>query len=133
MVCLLLLQGGILQQGFTLHMLRQLDRQTAFMAKGVPKVLGGPRRVSSEMLLQMVQRLQVFVALAVDTVKAEFPGHDIVMAFNAFKGPHKSPDGKQREPPGKRQDKFGAHRQCSAFACPDAARPIPGHPANRSP
>ncbi|CAJ1418510.1 unnamed protein product [Effrenium voratum] len=77
-------EGGILQQGFTLHMLRQLDKQTAFMAKGVPKVLGGPRRVSSEMLLQMVQRLQVFVALAVDTVKAEFPGHDIVMAFNAF-------------------------------------------------
>ena len=77
-------QGGILRQGFTAHMLSLLDKQRAFMLNGSPKILGGEGKISQHDLVACVNRLQAFLVLALETVRAEFPEQELLASFRVF-------------------------------------------------
>ena len=73
-------QGGILRQGFTAHMLSLLDKQL----NGSPKILGGEGKISQHDRVACVNRLQAFLVLALETVRAEFPEQELLASFRVF-------------------------------------------------
>ena len=79
------LQGSILTtSGFTSYVLSALEKPYGFIVHGKPATLGGPNKIDANLLCSCVERLQAFYTLTLQTLKAEFPGHDLLSAFSAF-------------------------------------------------
>ncbi|CAK9017189.1 unnamed protein product [Durusdinium trenchii] len=77
-------EGAILQQGFTAYVLEILEQPFGFLVRGKPRTIGGPGKIDENLLCGCVERLQAFLALTLETVKAEFPAHDLLNAFTVF-------------------------------------------------
>jgi hypothetical protein len=82
----LFLDGAVMDSGYTQEMLTYLQVQRAFMnSEGAPKTLGGPGRVTDDMRRRCLNRMQLYVNLAIETLRSEFPDFDIIMCFSIFK------------------------------------------------
>ena len=78
-------EGNVVDHGYTQVMLQSLKSQRGFLdSRGSPKTLGGPGKVTAALLQRCLCRMQLFVDLAVETLRSEFPDFDVVMAFSAF-------------------------------------------------
>ena len=78
------LQGHIIESGYTQHMLGVLKTSRAFIAAGEAKTLGGAGKVSADIIATCRVRMQSFVALAVQTLRAEFPCFELLSSFGIF-------------------------------------------------
>lgn len=96
------LQGGIIDQGFTGFMLESLKKPRGFLVNRVAKTIGGENKVTPEVILKCVERLQAFLTLTLETLKAEFPGHDLLSAFRVFELSNVKGDGQSKA----REDEF---------------------------
>ena len=78
-------EGNVINHGYTEVLLESLKAQRGFLdSRGNPKTLGGPGKVTAALLQRCLCRMQLFVDMAVETLRSEFPDFDIVMAFSAF-------------------------------------------------
>ncbi|CAE7707229.1 unnamed protein product [Symbiodinium sp. CCMP2592] len=81
----LFIEGSVVEHGYTKQMLLYLRRQRAYMdGQDRPRCLGGPGTVSADMLQRCIDRLQMFVNLACETLRAEFPDYDLLSSFAIF-------------------------------------------------
>ena len=82
----LFIEGAVMECEYAHEMLQYLRRQRAFMnSQGAPKTLGGAGTVTGEMTRRCLNRLQLYVNLAIETLRSEFPDYDIIMCFSVFK------------------------------------------------
>lgn len=84
----LFLDKGCLRTGYTSLMLRNLARpRTVFVgtnAHPTPKTVGGPGKVTKQIVDRVLQRMGNWVALAESVVQAEFPKFDVLNSFSIF-------------------------------------------------
>ena len=81
----LFVEGGVVEHGYTKEMLKLLRSQQAFMdLHDRPRCLGGPGKVTLELLQGCIERMQVFVSLACQTLRSEFPDYDLTCSFSIF-------------------------------------------------
>ena len=82
----LFIDGAVMDSGYTLEMVTFLGRQRAVIdSRGNPKTLGGGGRLTAQMRDRCLNRLRLFVDLAMETLRSEFPDYDMVMAFSIFR------------------------------------------------
>jgi hypothetical protein len=82
----LFLDGAVMDSGYTREMLTYLQVQRAFMnSRGAPKTLGGLGRVTEDLKRRCLNRMSLYVNLAIETLRSEFPDFDIIMCFSVFK------------------------------------------------
>lgn len=76
-------EEGVWEIGYVKEMLQYLRRQRAFIdSHGNPKTLGGPNVLIDRK--SCLNRLQMFVNLACETLRSEFPDYDIICSFSVF-------------------------------------------------
>ena len=84
----LFVQKGCTRTGYFSLMLRNLTRaKTIFVgvsARQVPKTLGGPGRLTQDLIDRVLKRLQNWVVLATGVVQAEFTSFDALASFACF-------------------------------------------------
>jgi hypothetical protein len=80
----LLVDGRVTETGYTAHALALLRRQRVFFVKGEPRSLGSPTGAAQQIVTKCSQRLQIWVFLAVHTLRAEFPQWELTQSFIIF-------------------------------------------------
>ena len=81
-----LFQEGNVQHttGFTELILRWLSATHGFMVEQRPKCIGGPDVIHQGLIDSCLRPFQLFVRLAAETVKAEYPSYALISAFQVF-------------------------------------------------
>ena len=81
----LFVTGGVVRTaGFTELVLQWLRSPHGFMVRGRPKCIGGEHAVDDALIDSCLRPLQVFVRLAAETVKAEYPSYALLSAFQVL-------------------------------------------------
>ena len=83
-------------------MLESLKKPRGFLVNRVARTIGGEDKITPEIILKCVERLQAFLTLTLETMKAEFPGHDLLSAFRVFELSDVKGDGQSKA----KQDEF---------------------------
>ena len=106
-------------EGHTLHMLHFLETQHRFWLKNGVKSVGGPGTVTPEIIVRCLKRMQVWMCLARDTLRAEHPDFEVVSALAAFDLEDLPPHAEDIAPVVVTDIKHNLQRLGSAF-CPTA-------------
>jgi len=81
----LFIQGNVVAEGYTGHMLDMLSAAPrGWCVNGAHKVLGGPDRVCVQTVQACLNRMRSWCQLAADVLKAEMPSFDIMSALGIF-------------------------------------------------
>lgn len=78
-------QGSVLRaEGYTKHMLEQLQRPRGFLLKSEPKSIGGPGKITHALLAECLAQMRLYTSLALEVVNSEFPQFEIISSFRLF-------------------------------------------------
>ncbi len=89
----LFVQGKCVHYGYTRHALGLLSKPRTIALRTGPKSFGSHRGVSAAIVERCLQRMRVWVWLAVTTMKAELPHWEVTLAFTIFQLDRHAPSG----------------------------------------
>ena len=69
---------------YTKYMISQLQSTKGFLVKGEPKTVGGAQKVTPSLVAECIGIMRLYVSLAVEVVRCEFPQFEILGAFRIF-------------------------------------------------
>lgn len=93
---------------YTKYMISQLQSSRGFLVKGEPKTVGGAQKVTPSLVAECIGIMKLYVSLAVEVVRCEFPQFEILGAFRIF-------DLQQSSTPDPAEVKKHAERLCQVF------------------
>ena len=77
-------ERGLMDTGYTQHMLEVLSTRRTVYLNGCPRFVGGPGSPSEQTVNRCFERMCNWLQLCRHTIRAEVPGFEILQAFSAF-------------------------------------------------
>ena len=79
----LIVDKRVVDQGYTFHMITQLQKPRGFLVKSQARTIGGLAH-PVPLLDKILQRMAAWLQLACQTVRAEFPSYELLSSFMIF-------------------------------------------------